>query len=261
MRSWLAAALIAALSLSPAAAGAAPDGQTLIRKSDSTIKADTERTEYRMELVGDGGNVEQTRRFITYFKRNGEEERTLQKFLGPPVFEGTGLLIVDHNRAQNDIWLYLPSSRRIRRVSGQEKSNRYMGTEFSYEDFEDYQISQYDFTYKGERDCNDGQRCRVVDAVPATEAEKSSSGYSHKVYWLEERSRYPVRVEFYGSQNKPRKVLTSSDLEQVNGYWRPRRQVMHNLENGRATRLEITDREVDQPLKDFYVTKRFLRRE
>lgn len=84
------------------------------------------------------------------------------------MIEGTGLLIEDTGAEANDIRLYLPATRRLRRIAGVEKGNWYMGTELAFEDFEDYRIPFYGFTLTGEEPCPDGGRCSLVEAVPAT---------------------------------------------------------------------------------------------
>lgn len=237
------------------------DGLSIVRRSDDRTKSTSEREVYRMELVGADGEVEQTRRLEVYFKRTDEGERTLQKFLAPPVLEGTGMLIEDTGKEANDIWLYLPATRRIRRISGAEKSNRYLGTDFSYEDFEDYQIPFYSFTLVEEADCRDGGRCWVVRAEPATETEREASGYSKKVYWIDQESLYPVQVDLYAEDGHQRKCLTVSGLEEKDGYWRPREIVMRDLDGGGSTRLIAEEREIDQDLDAYYVSQRFLRRD
>lgn len=260
-RRVLAAAVLIVCAGQAVAAAPAMDGRAMIKESNKLLKPHSERTDYRMEIVGADGSVEQTRTFVTYYKRDSDGvEHTLQKFTGPPVFQGTGLLITNHPEGQSDIWIYLPSSRLIRRVAGQEKSNQYMGTEFSYEDFEGYQISQYNFELTGERPCGDQQKCHLIEARPATTAEKQASGYSKKVYWLAERSLYPVRIDYYNKEGKLEKVLVSTGMHQVNHYWRPTRQVMTNRLDGRVTRLEVTKQDLDQGLQNYYVSKRFLRR-
>lgn len=247
--------------LGPAAARAADDtpGHELIVRSEEKTESRTEKTTYRMELVGSGGEVTQTRRLDVYFKRSDGVERTAQKFLAPPTIEGTGLLIVDTGGEVNDIWLYLPATRRLRRISGVEKSNWYMGTEFAFEDFEDYQIPFYDFRLAGEEECPGGGRCTLVEAVPATRAEREASGYSKKVYWIESESLYPVRVDYHAEDGHRAKELVSGDLERVGEYWRPRTIVMRNLDSGQETRMAVEERQVDAPLDDYYVTRRFLR--
>ena len=251
--------LFAAALAAVAAWGQTPDAETLIRESDERTKSVTERTTYDMELIDAAGKVEQTRRIDLFFKRLPDREVTLQKFLSPPVLEDTGMMIVDSGEATNDIWMYLPATRRLRRISGAEKSNWYMGTQFTYEDFEDYQVDAYDFTLRGKEACGEGARCWVVEAVPATEAEQKASGYTGKVYWLEEESLYPVRVDYLGGDGREVKRYTVSGLVKVGEYHRPREGVMEDLTNGRRTRLVVHERQLDEPLEDYYLSKRYLR--
>jgi outer membrane lipoprotein-sorting protein len=243
------------------AAGAQDDGRRLVTASEERTKSTSERATWRMELLDRSGKKVQERQIEIFFKRSGGEESTLQKFLSPPVVAGTGILIVDRGEAVNDIWLYLPATRRLRRISGAEKSNWYMGTELTYEDFEDYQIPFYSFSSLGERPCGERRRCQVVEAIPSTPGEKSASGYSKKVYWLDGESLYPLRVDFYAKSGKLAKQLTVSGLERAGRYFRPGEVVMSNLENGRKTRLVLVHREIDQPLDDYYVSQRYLREE
>ncbi|MEJ2441986.1 MAG: outer membrane lipoprotein-sorting protein [Exilibacterium sp.] len=236
------------------------DAKTLMQHSDQQLKSKTEIIHYTMDIISADGKVEQTRKFVTYSNRNETEERTLQKFESPPVYEGTGLLIVDDNIGQNDIWLYLPSSRRIRRIAGQEKSNQYMGTEYTYEDFEDYQISEYDFQLAGSGSCDAvSGECHKVIATAATKTEKQASGYTKQIYWIEKKSLYPVRLELYGKNGEIAKVETATGIHQVSGYWRPEQQAMFNKRNGRSAVLKITGDKINEPVEEFYVSKRFLR--
>lgn len=255
-----AAAVTAGLLGSCVASGAwAIDAASVVKNSDTAMKAHTEKISYRMTLVGADGAVEQVRTFETYFKRDGAVEQTLQKFQTPPALSGTGLLIVDDSKPDNSIWLYLPTTRRIRRVSGHDKRDRYMGTEFSYEDFQGYRIPYYAFSMVGERQDADGRDCYVVDAVANTPSETASTGYSRKRYWIDKKSLYPVKVEFYGLDKSLEKVFVVHGLRQVGHYWRPKDEEMTNLQSKRITKLELQSDDVDQPLDDLYVSQRFLR--
>lgn len=241
------------------AAKAPPAAAAIIKQSDKALKPRTEKTRYRMTLVAPDGGVEQVRTFITYYKKQDGEERTLQKFLSPPVLAGTGLLLVDRGKPGTDIWMYLPTTRRIRRIAGHDKSNRYMGTAFSFEDFEGYRISAYHFTLIGEKADDAGHSCWVIDAAAATAAEKASTGYSKKRYWIDRKTLYPIRVEYYAKDGALEKVLTAAGLHQVNQFWRPAREQIRNLLTGRSTRLVLESDEVNLPIVDRFVSKRYLR--
>ncbi len=247
-------------AVAPALAGqAAPDAATIIRESNKTLKPQTEKIRYQMTLVAPDGSNEQTRTVITYYKNQSGVERTLQKFLSPPVLAGTGLLLIDRGRPDTDIWMYLPTTRRIRRIAGHDKSNRYMGTEFSFEDFEGYRINAYRFDLIGEKADGEGHVCWVIKAVAASASEKASTGYSKKRYWIDRKTLYPVRVEDFAKNGALEKVFTAEGLHPVNQYWLPRREVIKNLLTGRSTRLVLESDEVNLPLEDMFVSKRYLR--
>lgn len=234
----------------------------VIKDSEHRMKSHTEKTTYRMDLVDASGQVQQSRTLELFYKRSDALESTLFKFTAPPVLQGTGLLIVDSGQVVNDIWMYMPSTRRIRRIAGAEKSNWFMGTEFTHEDFEDYKISAYSFQVdKADEACGDKQRCVVVSSKPNNATEVEASGYSKKVYWIEKESMYPVRIDYIDKAGFPAKRLDVRKLVKLGNYWRPQTYEMLNLLNGRMTRLTATLREVDVPLDDQLVSQRYLRSE
>lgn len=240
-------------------AGADEKGERIIRQSDAASKSHTEYSKFEMDLIGTNGEVEQTRRLEVYFKKYPDKEVTLQKFLYPPIVQGAGLLIVDTGKSVNDIWMYLPTTRRLRRIAGAEKSNFYMGTEFAYEDFEDYQMRNHHFQYLREESCLDNSRCDLIQATPSTDKERQASSYARKVYWVEQKTLYAVQVDYYDKQNAHVKTLKESGLKQYGKYWRPTTLVMTNLNNKRSTRTTALQRSVDEPLDDYRLSKRFLR--
>lgn len=249
-------------SLACAAPLHAADGASVIEASEARIKSATEKTRYRMELIDAAGQVQQQREIELYYRKDGAVESTLFKFTAPPIVQGTGLLIVDGGKPVNDIWMYLPATRKIRRIAGAEKSNWFMGTEFTHEDFEDYKRSAYAYALeRSDAECGARQRCWVVSAVARDAAEQEASGYGRKVYWIEQESLYPVRIDYYDKAQAAVKRLDVRELAHEGRYWRPQVYEMRNLANGRTTRLTALAREIDGALDDYYVSQRYLRTE
>lgn len=248
--------LSALVGASAMAAGGS--GYDLMQRSESATKSKTEVTEYRLDLLDGSGKLVQSRRLQFHYKQLGDKESTVLRFLSPPAISGTGLLIEDSGQKVNDIWLYLPATRRLRRISGAEKTNWFMGTEFTHEDFEDYQLPLYKFTLLGDARCASGS-CTKVRAEATDGAEKRATGYQAKVYYIDDRSLYPVKIDYIGKNGRVAKVFTATGLKQTGGYWRPSRIEMHNLNNGRRTLLETQTRNLDGPLDDYRVSSRYLR--
>lgn len=263
-RAFAAAGLLLACLLASGKASfaaATAEARDIMERSDAQTKSRTERTTYTMELLDPAGKVEQTRTLEVFYKRAPGREVTLQKFLAPPVLEDSGMMIVDTGAPTNDIWMYLPATRRMRRISGAEKSNWYMGTQFTFEDFEDYNLPAYAFTVREEAACGEAARCRVIEAQATADSEKKASGYGKKVYWIDKLSLYPVRVDYLDRQGRAVKRLTTSGLKKTGGHWRPDEIVMHDLAGGRRTRIRVVKREIDVPLDDYYVSNRYLRKD
>jgi outer membrane lipoprotein-sorting protein len=251
--------ILSCVALCALVAKADDKGETIIKQSDAATKSQTEYSKFEMDLISANGEVEQTRKLDIYFKKYPGKEVTLQKFLYPPIVQGAGLYIVDTGASVNDIWMYLPTTRRLRRIAGAEKSNLYMGTEFSYEDFEDYQMQNHHFQYLREESCLDDKRCDLIESTPSTEQERQASSYAKKIYWVEKETLYAVQVDYYDEQNRHIKTLEESGLKQYGQYWRPDTLVMTNLDTNRSTRIKALERTVDQPIDDYHLSKRFLR--
>lgn len=244
-----------------AATGADQDATAIVQRSDDAIKPHTEKAFYQTTLIAANGSVEQERTFEVYYKRDDGDEKTLQKFMTPPVLAGTGLLLIDKGQPDTDTWLYLPTTRRIRRIAGHDKSGRYMGTEFSYEDLEGYRIAYHHFTYVGEQKDGNGRDCYIIDSVATAPSVLDSTGYSKKRYWIDRATLYPVRIEYYAKDGKLEKQRDTYELHKVGSYWRPGREEMKNLLNGRVTKLKLVNDVTDASLDDRYVSQRYLRSE
>jgi len=245
-----------------AATDPAAEGRRIVERSKERTNSRTEKITYRMELIGADGDVEQSRKLTSYFRDSGQETVTLLKFLAPRVVEGTGMLVEAGAGEPSDIWVYLPVTRRLRRVSGADKNDRFLGSEFTYEDFEGYRPQAHDFRLLATRPCLDQARCWVVEARPATDGERRASGYDRKVYWIEKESLYPVRVDLYADgAAEPVKRLTATAPEQRDGYWRSAALTMHDLRSDRRTRLSALERAIDTDLDPYHLSRRFLRSE
>ncbi|MFQ6047237.1 MAG: outer membrane lipoprotein-sorting protein, partial [Gemmatimonadales bacterium] len=135
-------ALLALLAAMPATG---QDGAWVLERVDSTLNApkDVVVTE-RMTLI-DAEGREKVRTMRMYQKG---PERRLVKFMAPADVRDVGFLRL----ADDQMYLYLPAFRRVRRIASSIKNEAFMGTDLSYED-----LSRTRF----------GDDFRVVNATPA----------------------------------------------------------------------------------------------
>ena len=72
------------------------------------------------------------------------------RFTAPAEVKGVALLIVNHPDRASDQWMWRPTIGRDQRIALQDRSTRFFGTDFSFEDLEERDVDQYDFKLLGE---------------------------------------------------------------------------------------------------------------
>lgn len=237
------------------------DALALMTESDHRIKAPDESIQYNMDLY-DNDKLVHSRKLLRLDKQIGNKTSTLIRFQAPAAVKNVGLLIEDSGVSINDIWSYTPATKSLRRVAGSQKQNWFMGTEFTYEDFEGYKLNAYRFEQvETLSPCLRWPKCAVVDAIPNADAEIQASGYSKKRYYIELGSYYPVQIEYFDRQGTLVKRLSTDGLKTYSGYPRPQAQTMWNAANNRKTRMVVTELSIKPGLPDSQFTQRALRDE
>lgn len=132
----------------------------------------------------------------------GDGDRSLSIFKSPLDVKGTKMLTHSHKQGDDDQWLYLPSAKRVKRISSSNKSGSFMGSEFSYEDLGSQEPEK--FSYKWLREEKMGKR--KVDVVERVSKDKS--GYSKQVMWMVDEINNPAKVEYYDRRGELLKVAT-----------------------------------------------------
>jgi hypothetical protein len=255
------AALLAGLIALPAAppAVAAEDSaeaRQIVERADRANTPPAMVETMKMVLTDEGGHPFERR--LRLWTRKGEGgDSELMRFLAPDEIRGAGLLTIEHRGAEDDQWFYLPATRKIRRIAGANRRNRFLGTEFLYEDLQGYHPEDYTFRLLPGKTV-DGEPCHVVEALPRAGAR---SAYSRKVLFLGQRTLVLRRAELYGEDGSEIKVITAGGVEEVlPGIFLPNHVLVENLVDGRRTSLDTLDRELPDSLPAETFSQRNLRR-
>ena len=164
-------------------------------------------------------------------------DKSLVIFNVPRDVKGTAFLSFTHKSGPDDQWLYLPALKRVKRISSDNKSGPFMGSEFAYEDISSHEIEKY--TYKYVKDENlDGVDCFVIERYPVDE----NSGYTKQVVWIDTDQYRSMKVVYYDRKNSLLKTLTYHEYNQyLNKYWRADKMSMINHQTGKSTDLLFND--------------------
>src|SRR5690606_21187079 len=136
-----------------------------------------------------------------------EGDRSLIEFSLPLDIKGTKLLTHSYKDKDDDQWLYLPSMRRVRRISSSGRSSSFMGSEFTYEDLSSQEIEKYHFNFL-EIIQLDGHAIEKLEKTP-----KQKSGYSKMISYINPNLNSPVKVEYYDRKGDLLKVAEFQKFE------------------------------------------------
>ena len=137
-------------------------GKDVMLKSKNREKAKTSSYKIEMTLVNSRGS-KRVREVSAYKKDYGEEEKSVMVFLKPADVKGVGYLSVSYDKEgkNDDRWLYMPSLKKTRRITGSSSGDDFMGTDFTYDDMSGHEVEDYDYTLQADADVN-GKKCWFV---------------------------------------------------------------------------------------------------
>jgi outer membrane lipoprotein-sorting protein len=173
-----------------------------------------------------------TMRMLTK-EEEGDGDKSIIVFDSPGDIRGTALLSHTHTLSADDQWLYLSSIKRVKRISSNNKSGPFLGSEFAYEDLTSPETEKYTYHWLRE-EVVDGRAMDVIEQFPSYKY----SGYTRLVKWLDQGYKQPVKVEFYDRKNLHLKTLVSTEFTEYLGkYWYPSTMFMKNHQTGKNTQL------------------------
>ena len=259
-RSVLLVVLIAGLSAAGAGTAGGQSGLEIMQKQDRLQRAGDEEVVFRMQIVSQAGETKE-RRMASYTLGGPQDlSKTLIRFLAPRDIENTGLLTWEGKDGNDDQWLYLPATRKVKRIVAGAKKNRFMGTDFTYEDLRPENLALHTYTLIGSETL-DGQDCSVVEAVPATDRQAADSGYSRRRQWIRKDNYFTIKQEFYDRKGKLEKVGAARKVASIKGtLWRAGELEMRDVQAGTRTVLLAERRALDTGLKDSFFTEAELTR-
>ena len=183
-------------------------------------------------------------------------DKTLTVFDSPPDMAGTLFLSHSVVGADDKLWLYLPSLKRVKRISSVNKSGPFVGSEFAFEDFTALELNKYTYKYLRTEDL-DGRKCDVVERYPRYE----HSGYTKQISWIDQKDAQVRKVTFYDRRGDLLKTLTLEDYKLYDGkFWRTHTMKMVNHKTGKSTDLVYSDYQFSAGLKDGDFAKNMLNR-
>ena len=242
------------LAISSISAVCAIDARQIIEESQKRQQSQSQRYEGVLEVTQANGKKSSKR--WTY-ERIGSfgDSKSILRFVAPAEVKGVALLVLNHPDRASDQWMWTPELARDRRIALQDRSTRFFGTDFSFEDLEERDVNQNDYKLLGEETI-DGKQCWKIESKPK---QTKSSQYSKVVSWIRQDLYVVSKLEMYSKTEVVRK-LEYRRVEKVQNIWTPLELEMTDAKKNSKTLLKTEKLEYNTVLKPDRFTLDALRR-
>jgi hypothetical protein len=253
MSSRTVAAVAAVALLFASRMSAQNDARQIVEEAQRRNESKSQRYEGLLQVLDGRGKVADKRWLFMRLGSHGRSKSVL-RFVAPAEVKGVALLVMNHPDRASDQWMWTPALQRERRIALQDRSTRFFGTDFSFEDLEERDVDQYHYRLIGE-EAIDGAACWRIESTPS---EKKISQYTKSEVWIRKDTYAFAQVESFIKTDVVRR-LRYSNFVQVQGIWTGRRMEMHDLRRQSRTILNLEKLEYNVPLKEEDFTLQALR--
>lgn len=196
----------------------------------------------------------------SYSKKNEKDEtRMLIKFIYPSDIKGTKFLLIEHENADDDMWIYLPALRKAKRISASGKAGAFMGSDFSNYDIGGGEYEDWDYKLLKE-DTLDGNPVWVIECIAKSKDIIKKTGYSKVIKWVRKDNYVVILSEHYDKSGKLKKKIKVDKAENIGGIWFETEMTAENLETGHKSKFLFSDIETDVSIPEKYFKSSYLER-
>src|SRR5213593_3896521 len=150
------------------------DPRQIVEESQRRTMTQSQHYEGTLRVIDAKSKITEKRWQYDRIGSHGSSKAVL-RFTAPAEVKGVALLVLYHPDRSSDQWMWTPALNRDRRIALQDRSTRFFGTDFSFEDLEERDTNQFDFKLLGEESI-DGASCWRVQSTPR---QTKVSQYTH----------------------------------------------------------------------------------
>lgn len=195
---------------------------------DATLKAVFE--------IFDKEGKKQEKKVIVLRLGSPGDSKTLVRFTDPVAVKGVALLSINKQGEKDRQWLYIPATKRARSVAPRDRSEKFAGTDFTYEDLADRMTENYNYRTLSEAEIIDGHKTFKIEATPR---DQSDSQYKFIYYWVAQDAPCILFAEMYDESGKKIRILHATQLKKASGVWGTRHVEMTSVLGNTRTVLTI----------------------
>lgn len=223
-------------------------GYELAKMIDEKKQPQSSKSQITMKLIDLDKGREKTKEMYSISKDDGN--KMLMFFKTPKRDKGVGFLKIEALDTDK-LSLFIPKLKKIRRISSNNQSDSFMGSDLSFEDMLSRNLDEFEYTLLESDDENIyvlQSDCKDVD-----------SEYSRHISWITKENLLIKKEKSYDIKGK---LLKLKSFEQIykNNYHIVSKIDVTNLQNNHQTILEINNLEIDTNIDDDVFQEKNLKR-
>jgi predicted RND superfamily exporter protein len=199
----------------------------------------------------------------TLLRENGADSMRVARFMSPADIRGTVVLMIENLGSDDDMWIYLPAARRVRRLTAANRRDSFVGSDFTYGDIIGHRVA--DWTHRILREeAVDGRPAWVVESRARTPQVQSYTGYSRRVQWIDRENFVAARGEGYDEAGALLRRFSASDVRLVDPAarrWQPMTLEAQNVQTNYRTVIRFENFRANQGISPEFFTTRAMERD
>lgn len=166
-------------------------------------------------------------------KKVDGKARTLVTLTAPKDVRGQAFLFAERE-SEDDVWMYLPAFKIVRRIEGGQKDGAFLGSHFTYADLESRD------TRNAEYERLDDEKIGKYDVyvIEATPEDGSDSEYSKVLLYIRKSDFIPLKTKFF-KDGKLTKTIFVEKLDKTEEGETYVKQMTLRPEGGGFTRMTL----------------------
>lgn len=248
----------------PPASAAEINLPEIVQKSLAVNKVLDSTSDATFTLISKTGQERVRKTYgVSKLQANGEDNMRMTRFMAPADIKGTVSLLKEHSAGDDDIWIYLPALKKVRRLVSSNKKDSFVGTDFSYGDVIGHKTAEWNYKLLRE-EIEDGAPCYVIEATPKSDAVRDNSGYAKRVTWVRKDNFFAIKGELWDETMQPVKTFHMTELQEVDAIrhkWQAMRLEAKNLQTNHQTVIHFENFKVNQKVRDEFFTTRYMEKE
>ncbi len=182
-------------------------------------------------------------------------EKQIIWFMEPKDDRGVAFMKIEHDGKDDEMRMWLPAFKKIRRISSKKKSDSFMGSDMSYEDLTNRDLDENEYNRLEDQTVNEID-CYVLEIVPKKEAKSS---YSKHISWIAKKGLYAVKEESFDKRGILLKIKEFT-FRKMKEYFIVERVYVENVQKQHSTEVTFIDVQVDTGISEKLFQEKNLKR-